>query len=251
MNVRKLSKDEGPVQGRIRRPWNPWGAGSDGDSREISLSSSSEASSNKARVSRLAVATRAPRNLRKQLVRSLSSSEFSGKFLKSFVEMRPIEQMLASRNTQQPDSSSSWSHRESRRAYGFRPRKRIDSMKNKSKTGLHPSNNFVDFNSPSFSTESSLNETSIESTSSSHSAVELFDESEVSESPSTNGSYSKEAMRKIERSECLRISSPETTEEAIVLQLKIPSFSAQHPLESLDVEYLAFKVPVMKTKARA
>jgi hypothetical protein len=252
MNVNKLSKDKEPVQRRMRRSWNASGPASNEESREISFPRGSQSSSDKVRTARPAVAAPPPpRNFRKQLVRSTPSTDVADKFLKSFVKMRFKKQISATRITEQPHSPSSRSHRESRSAYRFRPGKRIDAKENKSKSGLPPSNNFVDSSSSSYLKESSLYETGTDCASSSHSALELHDESEVSESSSTKRSYSDEAMENIEESEWLRISSPEASEEALVLQLKIPSWSAQHRLESLDVEYLVFKVPVMKTKASA
>lgn len=243
MYVRKLLKDKGPVQGRTRRLCNAWRAGSDEDSREISYSSSSDLSSEKC-TSR--VATPPLLNFPKQLVCSLTSSEDSDSFLKSQrltrIKMGLKKQMLASGITKQPGSPSSGSSSESRRAYRLRSGKRIDEKKKKSKSCPPPSKNFVVSSSSSYLIESSPHETSTDSPSSSQSALELHDESS-----STQEHYSKEEMRNTEKIERLHISSPVANEEALVVQLKIPSWNPQHRLESLDVEYLVFKVPAMKT----
>jgi hypothetical protein len=117
--------------------------------------------------------------------------------------------------------------------------------KQKSLSGLHNVPSGSNYLIESSGHDSS---TSIDSTGSRQSALELQDESDVSESSSsTQEPESSDELRNIKKIECLRISSPQSNEEALVVQLKIPLWSAQRRLETLDVEYLAFKeVPTMK-----
>lgn len=250
MYVKKLLKDKRSAQGRVRRPWNAWSGSSEGGSRGISFSSGSEFSSSEKITS--CVVTPPPMSFSKQAVRSLTSSDESDSFFKPLrlgrVKKGLTKQVSASGVATQPSSPSSYGtsgSRSSRSGSKGAYHPQIEARKQKKESDLH---NVSSGSSNSIESSDQDSRTRTDSTGSSQSAIELQDESDISESSSsTQEPESIEGSRNIEKIECLRTSSLQSNEEALVLQLKIPQWNTQNRVESLDVEYLAFKeVPAIK-----